>query len=49
MAFFPLWGKHNHDVDDDRDDDFYEKEEMEELTIYSGSSTSSGKGMFQGC
>ena len=36
-------GKHNHDVDD-----FYDKEEKEELMIYSGSSSSSGKGMFQG-
>ena len=42
-------GKHNHDVDDDRDDDIYEKEEMEELTIYSGFSSRSRKGMFQGC
>ena len=42
-------GKHNHDVDGDDGDDFYDKEEREELTIYSGSSSSSGKGMFQGC
>ena len=42
-------GKHNHDVDDEGDDEFYEKEEMEELTIYSGSSSTSRMGMLQGC